>query len=301
MTTTSLQPLRSGDGTTLHARTWLPAGAARGAVALVHGYGEHIGRYEHVGQAWAARGWAVYGADLRGHGQSAGARGYCDRFAQYLDDLAALVAAARATSGPLFLVGHSFGGVIATRYLLRDASGIAGLMLSSPYFRLKLAVSPIKVAAAKFFSALVPRLSLPLGLKGTDVLREPEWLALYDSDPLNNKNATARWFTESQSAQAECLARAGEVKLPVLLKHGAADRIADPKASEELFGRLGSADKTLELLAGQFHEIFNDLAAERQKTIASVADWLDAHAATPDKRAATPKDASGRVDEKVAQ
>src|SRR5262245_5086694 len=109
----------SRDGTTLHELTW-PASTPRGAVAIIHGYGEHIGRYDQVGKALAARGLTVRGIDFRGHGQSSGARGHIQRFDEYLDDLAAL--AARCPERPLFLLAHSMGGLVAAEYLLKHGS-----------------------------------------------------------------------------------------------------------------------------------------------------------------------------------
>ena len=268
----------SRDGTVLHEVVWNPAGdKPRGAVVLQHGYGEHIGRYDHVGKALAARGFVTRGGDLRGHGQSAGARGHCNRFSEYLDDLAALIA--RAPERPLFLVAHSFGALVSTEYLIeRGSDGISGIVLSSPYYGLKLKVSPIKVALAKLTSNLVPKLSMPNGLKGEDATRDAELAKTYDSDPLNSKVATARWFTEQLLAQADVAARASEVKLPVLMLQGGADRLADPEVSQQVFARLGSADKTLQVLEGQFHEVFNEPGEVKTKNLDAVCDWLESHA-----------------------
>jgi alpha-beta hydrolase superfamily lysophospholipase len=271
----------AADGTSLHELTWNPPGKPRGAVVIVHGYGEHIARYDETARALTAAGWAVRGSDLRGHGESAGRRGFIRRFDEYLDDVGLVIGRARAeTGGPLHLLGHSLGGLIATHVALRKKATLAldGLLLSSPFFRLALQVPAVKVLAGKLFSSLIPTLALPAGLKGADVARDPELAALYDRDPLNNKNATARWFTETQTAQADALARAGELALPCLFMHGGADKVADARATEELYGRVAAKDKTLKIYPGQYHEIFNEPLAERQKTFADVVAWLDGHA-----------------------
>src|SRR5689334_4454606 len=130
----------ASDGTSLFERVW-PTASPRGVVALLHGYGEHIGRYEHVAAAMNGAGFSVYGMDLRGHGQSGGARGFCRRFDEFVDDAGLLLSRARrAASGlPVFLVGHSFGGLIATRVAQRGAGRpnqpdrIDGMVLSSPF------------------------------------------------------------------------------------------------------------------------------------------------------------------------
>jgi alpha-beta hydrolase superfamily lysophospholipase len=268
------------DGTTLHEKLWNAAGSPIGTVVLVHGYGEHIGRYEHVGQALSAGGFHVRGFDLRGHGQSGGARGYCERFVEYLDDLSQVVRRAREGQEalPLFLVGHSFGALISFRFCIERPQGIAGVMLSSPYFALKMHVPKVKLIAGQITSMIYGKMSLPSGLKGTDVSHDPQIIANYDKDPLNNKSATARWFTETSETQAWVLANASRFTLPLLLLAGAADPIADPQRAQEVFERVGSSDKQIALLSGQLHEIFNELEADRKETLQRVVSWLKAHA-----------------------
>lgn len=275
----------SRDGTVLHELVW-PAAAPRGAVALIHGYGEHIARYDQVGSVIASRGFTVRGIDFRGHGQSAGVRGHIERFEEYLDDIAALLA--RCPERPLFLVAHSMGALAAAEYLIkRGSEGLTGLVLSSPYFALKLKVSPLKVAVAKVASSLLPKLALPTGLHGKDVTRDPSLAAVYDSDPLNNKNATSRWFTESLAAQAHVAAHAAEIRLPLFLIQGADDHVADPEVARSLFGKFASPDKTLQYLDGQYHEVFNEPPEIRKQNLDAVCNWLEAHAAAnPDEKVA---------------
>jgi lysophospholipase len=192
---------QSRDGTQLHEETWPATGKPTAAVVIIHGYGEHIGRYDETGRALAAAGFSVRGRDLRGHGQSGGVRGFCNRFDEYLDDVDAIVTRARAEGLPVFILAHSFGALVAPHYVLRHPTNVAGLVLTSPFWKLALAVPPLKVLAGKIASTVYPKLALPAGLKGADVARDPEIAAKYDVDPLNNKNATARWFTESSAAR----------------------------------------------------------------------------------------------------
>jgi alpha-beta hydrolase superfamily lysophospholipase len=270
---------QSRDGTQLHEETWPATGKPTAAVVIIHGYGEHIGRYDETGRALAAAGFSVRGLDLRGHGQSGGVRGFCNRFDEYLDDVDAIVTRARAEGLPVFILAHSFGALVAPHYVLRHPTNVAGLVLTSPFWKLALAVPPLKVLAGKIASTVYPKLALPAGLKGADVARDPEIAAKYDVDPLNNKNATARWFTESSAAQESLLARAPELTVPTLLVVGEADKVAAAPQARVVFERLGAKDKTLRMLAGQYHEVLNEPKETRQKTVAEIAEWLRAHAA----------------------
>src|SRR5690242_18916583 len=163
----------ASDGTNIYEKVWNATGTPIGSIALVHGFGEHIGRYEHVAAALNAGGFHVRGSDLRGHGQSGGVRNHCNSFDDYSSDLQLLIARAREQSRdlPLFLVAHSFGGLIAARYLIQRPDGITGAVLSSPYFGLKMKVPAIKVVAGKVMSKIWGSFSQPTGLKGQDCSR----------------------------------------------------------------------------------------------------------------------------------
>jgi alpha-beta hydrolase superfamily lysophospholipase len=270
----------ASDGTNIYEKVWNASGTPIGSIALLHGFGEHIGRYEHVAAALSAGGFHVRGSDLRGHGQSGGTRNHCDRFGQYLDDLGVLITRVRESARdlPVFVVAHSFGGLIATRYLIDRPDGITGVMLSSPYYGLKLQVPAIKVIAGKVMTKIWGSFSQPNGLMGKDCSRDPEVARAYDADPLNTKKATARWFTETADAQAFVVANAQRLTLPLLMMAGGDDRLVDTAVSEQVFAKVGSTDKTLEVLPGQYHEIFNELAEDRKKTLQRVVTWLKEHA-----------------------
>jgi alpha-beta hydrolase superfamily lysophospholipase len=269
---------QSQDGTQLHERVWPAEGQALAVVLIVHGYGEHIGRYDQTARDLTKSGFAVRGFDLRGHGQSGGVRGHCLRFGEYLEDMEAAVTRARGEGLPLYVLGHSFGGLITSLYALDHGAALAGLVLTSPFYALALPVPAPKVWAGKLFSRLLPALALPSGLKGSDVSRDPEVQKAYDADPLNNKKATARWFTEGRRAQAEVLARAPQLSVPLLMVAGAADRVAAAPHARVVFDHFGSADKTLRMLDGQYHEVLNEPPDDRKKTVREIAEWLRAHA-----------------------
>jgi alpha-beta hydrolase superfamily lysophospholipase len=274
---------QSRDGTQIHEQLWPAVGSARAVVVIVHGYGEHIARYDETGKAIAAAGFSVRGIDLRGHGESGGTRGFCNRFDEFLEDVAGEITRAQGEGLPVFLLGHSFGALVGSYYAIRNTQTLAGLVLTSPFYKLALPVPKPKIIAGKIASKLFPKLALPSGLKGVDVSRDPEIQRAYDADPLNNKNATARWFTETTAAQESLVHEAVKLTLPVLVVAGQADKIADSNQAQVIFDRFGSSDKTLRMLAGQYHEVLNEPPAERKETVALIVDWLQNHAASATK------------------
>jgi alpha-beta hydrolase superfamily lysophospholipase len=267
---------RPGGAPTLAYQLSLPKDA-RAAVLLLHGYGEHGGRYRRVIERWAAKGLAVLCPDLRGHGWSAGARGYCDRFSDYHEDVDDLLGVLRArTPGlPLFGFGHSFGGLITATYALGHPGAFHAIVLSSPYFGLALEVPAVKRFAGQVASRLFPKLAMPSGLQGKDLTHDEALAKLYDTDPLNNKGATARWFTESSAAQRDLLARAAQIRVPIVIFQGGADKVASPAAARAVFDRLGSADKRFDERDGLYHEILNEPVWEQIAD--QMADWVLAH------------------------
>jgi alpha-beta hydrolase superfamily lysophospholipase len=253
-------PLARSGKPTLYTRTATPP-SPRAALAVVHGYAEHSGRYVHVMGALAELGIATVGIDLRGHGKSDGTRGFCSQFSEYFDDLSVLPAELTkvAPGAPQFLFGHSFGGLATTLSLLQPgAPSYRGLLLSGPFFGLALPVPAPKLWAGKVASRVWPKLGIPSGLKGEDVTHDPERARAYDADPLNFKKATARWFTEATRSQAEVLEQAPRLTLPVLLAFGAADKIASLPAARAVFDRMGSKDREFVPLEGLYHEILNE-------------------------------------------
>jgi alpha-beta hydrolase superfamily lysophospholipase len=269
---------RASDAPTISYQLSLPPDA-KAALVLVHGYGEHGGRYRQTVQRWAKQGIAVGVLDLRGHGWSAGTRGHCDRFSDYHDDVDDLLAVMRdhVRDLPMFGFGHSFGGLVITTHALSRPSIFTGLVLSSPYFGLALQVPKAKKAVGELASKVYPKLSIPTGLHGSDLTHDETIARLYDHDPLINKNATARWFTETVAAQKDLLARAAQLKAPVLCVSAGADRVVSTPAARAVFERFGSEDKTFDERVGLYHEILNepDAGPEIEK---QMSEWILAHA-----------------------
>lgn len=248
-----------------------------GAVLLTHGYAEHRGRYGQVISALTARGLMVASYDLRGHGHSEGERGHILSFRDYVDDAYALGAELAKddrwkSAGLPVLLGHSLGGLISFHVALSDPSGARGVVLSSPFFGLALEVPAPKRLAGRLMSRVLPAFGLPSGLRGADVTHDPVLARAYDEDPMLVKKATARWFTEAMAAQQRALEDAPSMRLPLTIFHGGADKIASVEATRRVFDRCGAATKRLEVLDGQYHEIFNEL--ERDRWIGMAADAI---------------------------
>ena len=271
--------VRNGQPTLHYVLAGPAAGlSAKGSVLVIHGYAEHGGRYLELIEALVVRGYLVAALDLRGHGLSEGFRGHCDAFDDYLLDVDVLLEElardpAWSGSGKPVLLGHSFGGLIAFHSALANPGRARGIFLSSPFFGIKLAVPVVKRAAARLLSRIVPTFGLPSGLSGRDVSHDPEKIKEYDEDPLNGKKATARWYTETVAAHARAFEQAPSFHAPLEIFAAAADRVVSPEATRAVFDRVGSARKTLTMLEGQFHEIFNEV--DRKATIQRAVDRID--------------------------
>jgi alpha-beta hydrolase superfamily lysophospholipase len=249
-------------------------------VALLHGYAEYAGRYAHVMDAWAARGIATAAIDLRGHGHAEGPRGSCLHFSEYMDDVAELAALIeeRFPGVPRVLFGHSFGGLVAATAAIADAGVVGvlrGLVLSSPFFGVALAVPKAQRLAGKVVSRFVPSIGMPSGLHGRDITHDAARARAYDEDPLIFKNANSRWFNETEAAQAAAIDRAPALRMPLYMFIGTGDRVVKIERAREFFDAAGSADKTWVPYEGLFHETLNEV--DWQPVAGAVADWVLAH------------------------
>ncbi len=265
--------LNSADHTRLYWQRYRPP-SPRATVAVLHGGGDHSGRYPALTTALVRAGFEVALVDFRGHGQSDGRRWHVDAFEDYLADLDAFLARLRAggLAGKLFVVGHSQGALVATRWALDHRTGVDGYVLSSPYLRLALRPPWLKVLGARLLGRLVPWLPVATGLEVAQLTSDPELQAWTARDPLYGRTTTPRWFRESGRAQAAVLAGAARLAAPLLVLAAGADRIADPAASRALVARAGAADKRLVVYDGFRHEIFNEAA--RDRPIADAVAWL---------------------------
>lgn len=261
----------------IYMQWWLPESAPKASLALVHGLGEHSGRYPNLVKTLLDRGIAVYAADNRGFGKSSGKRGHVMSWKEYSDDTAAFLGRIREIKGPepLFLMGHSMGGLIVLSNLLDSSQGdLKGVILSGPALS-QGAVSPVLLLLGRIVSKIVPSFSLNTKLDSKAISRDPEVVAAYESDPLVHSLASARMGTEMGVAMERVKSEAGRISLPALIVHGGADRLVEPHTSRELLASLGSADKTRIEYPSYYHEPHNDL--DWQKPVGDVADWMEKH------------------------
>lgn len=266
----------AGAGAALRWKAWLPQGTPRAAVVLAHGYAEHLGRYEAFAADLNACGLAVYALDHWGHGKSDGSYGFVPRFSAFTDGVELLLAKveARHPDLPLFLVGHSMGGLIATAHLATHQSHYAGAILSGPAIKATEEPSRIMILISRLLSRLAPKLGV-LALQAEGVSRDPAVVAAYLADPLvHTGKMSARLAAEMFDAMAKARAGASAISLPILLMHGTDDRLTAPAGSQLLFDTVASADKQLKLYPGLYHEIFNE--PERDTVIADLIGWIDA-------------------------
>ncbi len=270
--------LNSADHLRLYWQRFTPE-RARATVVVLHGGGDHSGRYPAVTAALVRAGFQAALVDFRGHGQSDGRRWHVDAFSDYLHDVDAFVAKLSQdgiAGDRLFLLGHSMGALIATLWAAGHARLLSGLVLSSPYFALARKPSAGKVLAARLVGRVVPWLPVSAGLQMAQLTSDAELQRWTDRDPLYGRATTPRWFEESSRAQLEALRRAAEIELPLLVLAGGADEIADVSAARAFIESARSRDKRMVVYDGLRHEIFNEV--RRQEPIGEAAAWLTAHA-----------------------
>lgn len=261
----------------IYRQTWLPEKAAKASVVLVHGLGEHSGRYAHVAQQLVDAGCAVYALDHRGHGKSAGDRAVVDRFAHAVEDIDQVVELARREQRgkPLFMLGHSMGGALSLSYALRAGDKLSGLILSGPAVALDGAPPAIK-PLAKLLSVFAPKLGM-FQIDPANVSRDPAVVADYAADPLNHHGKVpARTLAEIVKFVEILPAMLHAVSLPLLVMHGKDDKLAGVAGSEMVVKGVGSKDKTLKIYDELYHEIFNELPADRARVFKDLRDWIGA-------------------------
>jgi acylglycerol lipase len=265
-------------GAGLYYQGWLPEWEIRAVILIVHGLAEHSGRYMNVVNRFVPLGYAVYGIDHIGHGRSEGRRLYVERFADYTEPLKTYFDMVRCwqPDKPVFLVGHSMGGLIGALHLLSHQEGLSGAVLSGPAVKAPGNIPAAIVFVGRVLSVLVPRVGLVPPVDADGVCRDPAVVKAYLADPLVYRGKlTARLGAELIGAMERVRAEANRITLPVLILQGGADRLVDPSGARILYEKITSPDKKLVVYEGFFHEVFNE--PQHDRVLTDVERWLEEH------------------------
>jgi acylglycerol lipase len=255
-------------------RTWRPDTQPRAVVAICHGFNSHSGYYVWTAEQLVQRGFAVYALDLRGRGKSDGERYYVERVSDYIDDLSRLVQVAkqREPGLPLYLLGHSAGGVLSCVYTLEHAEELAGLICES--FAFQVYAPDFALAVLKGLSHLAPHAHV-LKLKTEDFSRDPKVIQAMLDDPLiEHEVQPTLTVAEMVRADERLKQEFPQITLPVFILHGTLDKVTKPGGSQEFYDHAGSTDKTLKLYDGYAHDLLNDLG--KDAVLADIARWIEA-------------------------
>ena len=272
--TESTVTLRTADGLSLEVRRWQEdAVPHRWTFVVVHGLGEHSGRYQHLAARFTPLGATVYAMDQRGHGRSGGKRGHAPSLDALLDDIDAVVLRARADDGsPVVLIGHSFGGLLAIAYALKHADHIDRAIFSAPLLKVKQRVPAWKRALSTVLPRIAPGMTFSNEVDASLLSHDPGNGPAYTSDPLVHDHITAGLYGDTIARGEEFIMRAPELRVPFLLMQGRDDQIVDPVGSQRFFARAAAPDRAFCLYPGLYHEIFNEL--DREKVFQDIESWL---------------------------
>ena len=264
----------------LYYQGWLPEGEPKAVLLVVHGLAEHSGRYMNLVNRFVPQGFAVYGIDHLGHGRSEGRRLALKRFTDYTEPLKAFSAMVRCwqPDRPVFLVGHSMGGLIGATYLLTNQEELAGAVLSGPAVMPPGNIPAATIFAGRVLSVLFPSVGIVDRGPMDDICRDPAVVAAYIADPLVYQGKiTARLGAEMLGAMEHLRKEAGRIRLPLLIVQGGADRLVNPAGAQVLYDGVASPDKRLIVYEGFYHEVFNE--PEHDRVLDDVERWLGEHLA----------------------
>lgn len=263
---------KNAEGLTLFGANW-PVKNPRAVIALVHGQGEHIGRYAHVAKWYNDHDIALIGFDQQGYGRSEGKRGHAHSMNALLDDIGLLLAQAgeRYPDTPIFLYGHSLGGALALQYVIQRDPVIGGLIVTSPLIRLAFQAPALKILVGKLLRRIMPTLTLPTGLAANFISHDPAVVSAYKNDPLvHDKLSAAAGIAILEMGESLDI-YSGVFSIPVLLMHGADDKITSAAATRALFGRV-VGDITHKEWPGLWHEMHNE--KEKEQLFDYTLEWI---------------------------
>ncbi|PWD99211.1 alpha/beta hydrolase [Marinilabilia rubra] len=266
--------LVASDGTFLVGRFWKPSGYPAAVICLVHGIGEHSGRYHSWAQKFCNDGFMVYSVDLRGHGLSEGKRGHIDHLSNYLDDINSLVRRVKHNWDdiPIFIYGHSMGGNLVLNFLLRKRQDFSGAIITSPWLKLVHPPSPIVLKLAETLDKIFPKLIFHTGIKSTQLTSDTNEQETSDNDSLMHGRISLRLFNELHKSAEELIERSSRIVIPVFFAHGTRDEITDIETTRNLADKLGETATFYDAQDAK-HEIHREPVSD--KLFESVTCWID--------------------------
>jgi acylglycerol lipase len=268
---------KTNDGLEMYSKAWLPSGKAKGVVCLVHGVGEHIGRYQATGEALAKGSYVLAGFDLRGFGKSEGRQGHTPSLETYFNDIDLFLAEAarRYPDQPRFLYGHSMGGLLVLAYTPLRQPAVSGVIATSPALASSVEEQKLKVFLVKLLGNILPTLTLKSGIDAQMLSRDPRVAEEYTNDPLVHSLVTAAWGKAMLKAIDLAFENAPRFPLPLLLMHGTKDEVNYPRGSQKFADLAPKATVTLKMWEGFKHELHND--PEKAEVFKVMVGWLDKH------------------------
>ncbi len=266
------------DGISLFWQSWAPDDTAKSVLLLVHGHGEHGGRYPFMVNRLVAKGIAVFAYDQRGHGKSPGQRGHIDTFGDYRGDLAEFekLVDLKNPGCPRFLFGHSMGSVVVLDYIMNGLGSFKGVITSGLGTEPKGVASKLKILFAKILSKIWPTFPTTLDVKAEDLTRDPVEIAEYKTDKLVHHKISVRWGAEMLKAVDWIKSNPARVQIPIFLQHGGADPLNLPSGSQDFEAKVTYPDKELKIYPDNLHDIHRDL--DKDKVMTDRIDWIEARA-----------------------
>ncbi len=269
-----IETWQARDGTELFTRRWLPDTEAKAGIVLVHGLGEHSGRYQHVAAHFTRAGYMIQSMDLRGHGKTPGQRGHADSIDLILQDIDLLLEKlVQVNPGrPRFLYGHSLGGLLVLYYALRYKTALGGIIASGPGLASALHEQTGKLILVRILGTLAPRLTIPTGLNPNDLSRDPRVVEAYVADPLVHGRSSLGFGKGMLDMANWVKTHPQEFRVPLLIIQGSADQLVYPRGSQE-FARLVPENVTYKLWNGLYHELHNE--PEKEQVLQYLLGWMD--------------------------
>jgi alpha-beta hydrolase superfamily lysophospholipase len=259
----------------IYYQTWLPDESARAVLLIAHGLNEHCGRYQHLAEYFVKEGYAIFGFDYPGHGKSEGTRSYVKDFSEFTETLLIYIEKIKEWQPnlPIFIVGHSMGGLVGAHLLIDHPDQVAGAILSGSLILVPDNISPLTITIGKIISTILPKLGLA-AIDSSGLSRDPNIVQAYIADPLVfTGKVTTNLSIKMNQAMDRVVTDGGKINLPLLLLHGKADYIVDPVSTQFLYDLVSSENKKIIYYEGFYHEIYNE--PEHEQVFEDVSSWLN--------------------------